>query len=112
MLLASYCRICSNSRRNIKNNVNSRSKSGLGCENEKRQTSHTHNVLISPIHQTARFHSQKETNVFAIFVILTIDFAITALDGPVIIAMVVNGTMPVEQEPVLAVFESQSAIRA
>lgn len=38
-------------------------------------------------------------------VVLTIGLTITALDGPIIIAMIVNVAVPVEEKSVLAVFK-------
>lgn len=35
-----------------------------------------------------------------------------AIDGPIIIAMIMDCTMPVEQKSILAVFEGQRAVRA
>lgn len=44
--------------------------------------------------------------------VLTVGLAIAAIDGPIIIAMIMNGTVSVKQKSVLAVFESQRAVRA
>lgn len=41
-----------------------------------------------------------------------VGLAIAAIDGPIIIAMIMNGTVSVKQKSVLAVFESQRAVRA
>lgn len=44
--------------------------------------------------------------------ILTVGFAIAAIDGPIIIAMIMDCTVSIEQKSVLTVFEGQSAVRA
>ena len=36
----------------------------------------------------------------------------TAIDSPIIIAMIMDGTVSVKQKSILAVFEGQSAVRA
>lgn len=41
-----------------------------------------------------------------------VGLAITAIDGPIIIAMIMDGTVSVKQKSVLAVFEGQRAVRA
>jgi len=41
-----------------------------------------------------------------------VGLAIAAIDGPIIIAMIMDGTVSVKQKSVLAVFEGQRAVRA
>lgn len=45
-------------------------------------------------------------------VVLTVSLAIAAIDGPIIIAMIMDSTVSVKQKSVLAIFEGQRAVRA